>query len=324
MLSKFEKNVLEAADNFAGASISEIASRASISSHRFRYYFRKLRESGHILKLRPLIDISKIGLIEGLLYFSLSGSSAAKKKKFISKLQKFDYIRSIKETGGGYRYCCCIAAKNIYEINKAVKDISSMSEGLINRSNFCLKTSSWEWKRKYLSEKLSSKESYLIYSAPLEDQSLEQFLKISKDLLSALSSNYEITLSDLSRKLKTPISTLEYQKKQLIETRIIKGFRYDIDLNKIGYQAASIHISSIGQNQQSEKNLIEFCQKNPWVLSLNQLIGSWNYVINVEVPSSSLLGEVNDGIYQAFSDSSLVINTIFTYQEILRERLSFI
>ena len=100
---------------------------------------------------------------------------------------------------------------------------------------------------------------------------------IDMNIIKKLSSNSRKSLVDIAYELKTTVRIVNYRIKQLVQNRIVTGFRIAIDYSKLGIQFYKLLIYLENPTEQEIKNLIHYFKNNKNLIHHVRVLGSCGF-----------------------------------------------
>jgi len=319
-LSELDRDILYQLDFNAQATSAELSELLGVESRKISYRRKKLKSDGVIHGVSPFVDIPLLGYLEGYFYFSLSSSKKFAKRSFIQWLVERPEVVWIYECGGEFRYSICISAPELGDLKKVIDEIRSKAGKNLYKHAFGIRFNYRKFNRAWLSTKRQSRK-VLEYSASA--MPAEQLKRLNLELLSLLSAESDLSLKKLSDKLDLPVSTIDYQKGLLQEAGVIKSWNTRITYSEVGIRIVRIHLKTIGLTDRETGELNQLAESSPWITSIQEWVGNWDYLISVEVPTLRELGVVSDSIYDALEGSIYDMTSVFVQKVVKSHKYSF-
>ena len=124
-----------------------------------------------------------------------------------------------------------------------------------------------------------------------------------------------MNIVDLAEKTDMSLDSTRYKVKKLIEKGIIYGAWLDINPEKLGLNFYKVLLKLKNLNKASEKNMLDFLNKNKYVIRANNVFGSWDYFIDLEINKEDFREFINT-FTKEFSDYIHEYETLIVYEEI--------
>lgn len=141
------------------------------------------------------------------------------------------------------------------------------------------------------------------YHAPLIYGEQYKFDKYDKLLLKELDSDARKSFAELAGKVKLSRDAIRNRIKKLIDNKVILAFKPILNPPKMGYSTINyVFISLYNPSEEQEKRLINFLQDHKNVTYVAELIGKWDYIIDVMAGNPGEFDKVLKEIRQKFPD----------------------
>jgi Lrp/AsnC family transcriptional regulator len=263
------------------ASLSYRALARKIGSNKdvIRYKISKF-ESNHLIShYMTHINIHKLGLVNYGLFISTKNMDNDLEKQFIDEIKDVSNVTYFAKTIGNYDFVFGILAKDPIELSNIIKKLFKDYSKYIFNKDIAIREYLEHFPKKYFMDKINP---YSIFSfgGNLENIKLT-FL--DKMILSNISSDARISISDLAKRLKKPASTVSSRIKKLQKLQIVGRSFAEINSKKFGYNKYNIHIKLKEYGLKTEKRLHEFCEFHPNIVHYIKVLGKWDYEIGLEV-----------------------------------------
>jgi DNA-binding Lrp family transcriptional regulator len=100
----------------------------------------------------------------------------------------------------------------------------------------------------------------------------------------------------MARTLAMPLMTFQYRIEKLERLGIIKGVRYQILADALGYKQFRCFITANLPLETTRNQLYEWAKKHPHIIAMMYGVGSWHYELRIEAPdqiaAERLVGEL--------------------------------
>lgn len=197
---------------------------------------------------------------------------------------------------GAWDFGITLLAKSAMEFDGLMKDfLGKFSENILYKSVFLL-VNAEHFIRGSKETKVLEFEEY--------DEKID-LDDVDRKILSILSTNARMPYIEIAKNAKIGLDVVRYRMKKLIETKILKGFRVWLDLNKAERHLYKILVSLQNISPEKEKILLDYCKNNRNVTFILKLVGNWDMKIEFIVKNN-----------KEFHDKVIEIRNKF--QEIIR------
>lgn len=301
-----------AAENARG-KIKDFAQEVRRSPQRIKYTLKNLLREGILYNPYCIFDYSYFGLILFKVYFKGGYISERDKTEIIKKLSENNYIVAMYELNGEFDLCIDIESPNPSRFNKELRKVCNLIPSL-NNFKMILNLVTHIYPRSYL-----LKDSPLSRGLEQEiiiggDREVEVFTENEMRILKNLLNNPLLRVSHLARLSGMNIKTAALVIKTLKRRKVIKGFKYVIDTNKMGIYKIRLFLTLHNISQERENQMLEYFLKVPEVVQVNKTIGDWSMEVDVESSDKTRIKHIISQLREEFKDMIAYFNMIEFYQ----------
>jgi DNA-binding Lrp family transcriptional regulator len=118
-----------------------------------------------------------------------------------------------------------------------------------------------------------------------------------RKLLAHLQEHPLASLSQISRSLGIPTTTLAYRFKNLTHKRVILGFFYSHDERGYGYESYLLLVSVVGLGSKTAEHFRHFASQHPRILMFTACTGRWDFEFEVVVSDVRELQAIVDELH---------------------------
>lgn len=305
--NKHTQTILHTLETNPKATTRDIAFITQLRKHAVRHILQTLEQEKQIRRI-PLIDVYPLGYQHYGCYFSIAAQQQENKTAFISALTASHHTVSLAEVGGDFHYTVVIIAKNPRDVIHFFHEYTEKFGEIFLALTITTRIFYTQFNHKYL----SSPEN--LYEATIGNVSHTEMLDgIDHHILLTLTKN-QLSLSDLAKELKTPLSTIKYRIQKLEEKNIISGYVYDINLTDLPMQKYALLIQVNEINAKIGTDLCLFSQKHPNICHFLQCIGPWNFEIGTEVSHPEDITAITQSLYKQFGTKITSIKTVSVHK----------
>ena len=310
-LSEKESVVLASCDLRADAPLSLLRKETGLREHTIRYALRNLMNRG-VIKPVPLINTYQLGYANYNFYFSIGSQKRAVKLALLKTLLQMPAVSWFAEFGGDYQYGMTISASTPTKAVQLIQEISREYQGVIFEKSFSIQFSVTLYSRRYLSGKKFSFTSLTLNS----NQEVVKVDELDKTILQGMTSHGDMSHRQLALKLKMPLSTLELRVKKLTESGVIAGYAYAVNPTKYGLRVFNLLIFAKGISAPLHKALHQFCKEHAHVIYLIECLGSWDYVLGVEIEQAEEVTTIVQDLYDQLGNYINHIRLLSKFRDI--------
>lgn len=285
-LSEREKSVLATVELAADMPTGFIAREVGGKPSQAGYILQKLQDE-KIITPTIFVDMYQLGFSDYVLYFSSTSSTP------MAWLLKHPNVTWVSELSGTYQYGVAMFARHVHEFVSFLDELSNLFGDTIIQKSVRLTKTFTRFNRKYLDPK-----------APIQSLSFgltstsHELTALDDQLLSTLSLNGSLSLREITRQLRVPLSTTHQRFQRLQEKKIIVGSIYSVDAPRFGATLFNVLVYAKGMRETLRKDLYAWSEKHPNVIHFVECVGEWDFEIGVEVlgpeHSTAIVQELNE------------------------------
>ncbi len=273
--SKNKKALFELSRNSTITS-KELGRRLRTSQQSANYLIHSLEERGVIGGYTTLLDTSRFGLINFVVFFRLKSFSKENAEKILNYLFKSKDVTRI-ERFTMWDFQVFFAAENISHFNKSLKSFLGSFGNNISRSVVLPVIVKHVFDKKYLiSTNISS--DNIIFG----DREIIKLTPTELKVCDMLRKNARKGYSDMSKEASIDIKTVSQTRKRLEKNEIIKGYSLLIDYSASSIERGLIFVKMKEHDIKSDKRFTSFCRGHENIVALTKVIGEWDALVEVE------------------------------------------
>ena len=284
----------------ARTKINKLALKLKKSPQRVKYTLKLLNKE---ILVHPhcIFDYSYFGLILFRVYFKGGYISEQDKLKILEQLRENQYIVSMYELSGEFDLVIELIAPNPSRVNKELKNLSELIPTL-KHYKLILNIVTHLYPKTYLfqhPEHFPELEKQLIIGgdrSPLAFTNHE--LLIMKSLLEAP----KIRLTALASRSGMNIKTAALILKSLQSRRIIKGFKYTINRDKLDVEKVRLFLNIHNTSKEREEELMDFFLNTKEAIQVNKTVGDWDMEVDLESLDKTRIKLIINQLRERFKD----------------------
>ena len=123
-----------------------------------------------------------------------------------------------------------------------------------------------------------------------------------------------LRFSTLAKRTGVSMQTARSVFNQLQKKKIIRGFKYLVNTNKLGIQKFRLFLRLHNISQEKEKELTDYLFKTPEVVQLHKTVGDWDLEIDIESFDKARIRYIIVEMREAYSSIIQSFNSIEYYQ----------
>jgi len=311
-MAKFDRELVFLCSENARTKMRYMSNMLKKSPQRLKYSLKTLEKEGIIKNAHCIFDYSYLGIMLFRVYFKGGYIGEKDKAEIIKKLIDNPYIVSIYELSGEFDLALELGAPNPSRFNKELKKIANLVPTL-NNYKILLNVVTHLYPRYYLLEG-SSEITYLEGEKIIGgDRAIENFNKNEFNIMKNLMINPKIRLTTLAKQSRLNIKTAISILKNLQNKKIIKGFKYVLDTNKLGVNKFRLFLKLHNISGEKEDALMDFMLKAREIVLVNKTVGDWDLEVDIESVDKIRIRYLITQIRENFKDLIETFNIIEFY-----------
>ncbi len=312
-LDTLDKKLLAELDNNARQSNSKIAKKLRIAKSVVNYRVRNLEKSGVILGYYTVINSYMLGYSSYRIYLKLKYTSPKKEAEIIDYLVGLAQTRWVGVIKGRFNIGVVFLVKTQEELVGIWDKFNERYHEHIYEPQICISYGLERYRlpfaKRYLKERGKTDAVQLGIRV--------EMTKTDTALLHLISGNARISLIELSEKLNLSPATVQYHLKQMINKKIVLGFRPILNMEKLGYTLYKIDFNI--KNTSDYQKIRAFAHEHEDIFCLIKTIGWADAELEVYAQSTQRFYEILDEIRTRF-DGVIRDHNFFMYSKIIKFR----
>ena len=265
-----DRKILYQLDLNCRQSNSQIGKKVGLGRNVVAYRINKMQDEGIIDYFWTVIDTFKLGYNVFRLYLKIQDISKEKKQSLIEELKEYKNMWSLSSSAGSHDIGCVIWINDCYDFYHFLERIFNKYGKYISKKTISVYIQADEYEKTYLLSNKIKNIKRKKFSINCKSKKIK-IDKLDYEILEILSLNARIPLIDIAKKLDTSSQTVNYRIDNLQKLGIIKGFRVEIDITKLGLQYFDIRVDL--QDYSFRKKIIDYLTSNPYFKCLNTAVG---------------------------------------------------
>ena len=291
-----DRKILYELDKNARQSLKQIGRTVRLSPEVVFHRIRNLEKEGIIEYYYTTIDPSKFGYKAFRVYVKAQDLTLEKEKEIFDWLVQNKKTWWVLRVEGKWDIDFFLWVKDDYEFEQEWLKFSQRFRKYIDEKLIQIYTHLHHFHRPYLIGKKNDEEKEeVIFS-----NQREQVDTIDLQILSLLSTNARMKITEMSKKIPLTPKNIAQRIKGLQKKNIILSFRVKINLEKIGYRYYKIEVDL--NNYARLRQLYQFAKLHPNITYINQVIGLADFDADIEVPSEEEFDKVITQIKKEFGE----------------------
>lgn len=277
------------------ASSEEVARTTGLHPMKVRRVRDSLIERGFI-SILPVIDVYPLGFVHHGIMFSIGATSQSARQKFLNALLRSDQIAYLAELGSAHQYYTTIVERDINSVMLFL-DKMAVSFGSVIKSkavNITVRLS--EVPIKFSNEKPSTQQ-VLEWGVTNQKYEIEE---VDHEILKSICKNPHLSQAAHSKMLNISPMTYSYRLERLRKNGVLKGFKTNLNTDKIGMMTFNLLISLKGLSKEWRSAMFKFGRNHPKITCVCENFGEWDYELYVVVEMLREVSEIMSEVEQMF------------------------
>lgn len=295
-----DRKILYELDLDCRQSNSQIGKKVGLKRDVVSYRINKMQEKGIIKNYWAGIDTFKLGYNVFRIYINFQYVNAEIKKEIIQYFTDYHNSWAVISVKSEIDLAVIIWVRNIFEFYQFWEKTLDKYEDYFAKFSISIYIQGDVYKKSFLLSETEHKSNQELYSV----KSTGKFIKIDEldyKLLNELSVNARIPLIELSEKFGNSSQNINYRIKNLMKLGVIKAFRVDLDLSKIGLQRFKVDFYL--KDHKMKKPIYDHLRNKPYLEYMNLSIGWADLGPEFVVKDFNELIQIIDEINTKFSGS---------------------
>ena len=290
-----EFRLLYEMDSNCRKPFSAIGKKIRMSQQLISYKVKSMAKEGIIKGNYPLIDYSRFGYLDFMVFFRANYVSEKNFAELIERMKKHDSITQLIECDGKYDILATFAAKNPSAFNKTLRKLIVEDPELKNCMILPMVVEH-HFLRNYLVRKIGDED--VVVGGDREEIQIDNTnMKIIKPLVGGRKGVMEIAEASKITP-KTIISRLKWME----EKGIIKQYRLLLNLRPEGILSNILLLRYLNVSVEKEEEFKNFCKSNPNIIEFIKTFGEWDIILNVETTGMAEFRKLFLEIREKFED----------------------
>ena len=295
-----DKKILFELDRDSRQSLSQIGKKVGVAKSIVSYRINRLQKLGIIKSYYTVVDLYKLGFIAPRLHFVYQYVTPEVEKKIIDYFTNNKYTFIIVSTYGPFDLSVLFGLRDIRKLYAIWQEIQSKFGYYFEKQSLSFYLNEIHLPLTYLLDenKREKTQNYLNLSSSEEIIELDE---IELKILNKLSSNSQMPLTDIGKELKLTARQVSYRIKKLIQSRIIEGFRIEVDIHKLGYEDYKVYIFLKEFNMRNK--IIDYIIQNPHLICIDTSTGESHLELEFHFPNIDHLHKTLQDIQEKFPNA---------------------
>jgi DNA-binding Lrp family transcriptional regulator len=265
-----DRKILYELDLNCRQSNAQIGKKVGLKRDVVGYRIKKLEDEGIIKNYWTLIDTFKLGYDVFRIYLNFQYVSSDLKNKIIKYFVDYPNSWVVVSEKSEIDLDVVVWVKDIFEFYQFWEKTLDKYEDYFSKHAISIYIQGIVYKKSYLLSDNNIKHNREIDRLTCGGKSII-IDNLDYNLLNELAVNARAPLIELAEKLGCSSQSVNYRIKNLIKSGVIKAFRVDIDLSKLGLKRFKIDIYL--KDHKLKKPVLDYLKNKPYLEFMNLAIG---------------------------------------------------
>jgi len=292
-----DRKILYELDLNCRQSNVQIGKKVGLGRDVVGYRINRMKDEGIIKYFWTVIDTFRLGYNVFRVYLNFQDISLDEKKELIQNFVDYKNSWAVSSIAGPIDFSAVIWVDNIYEFNHFLDGILDKFGRYLSKKIISVYVQADEYEKTYLipsTGKINDRKKFTIHCG----EKKVNIDEIDYKILDTMSVNARIPLIDLAAMLNTSSQTVNYHIQKLISSGVIKGFRVEIDVSKLGLQYFDVRINLTDHSY--KRKIIKYLSCNPSFKCINTAFGYADLEIELILENIDKLVQLMDDLNEKF------------------------
>jgi Lrp/AsnC family leucine-responsive transcriptional regulator len=305
-----DRKILVELDRDARQNDSEIAKKVGLSKQVTNYRIQKLLERGIVTNFYTAVDVGSLGLKSFYIFLQLQKINKENEKLLLKRLDALDYVGWLVAGTGRWDVVLLVYADSINSFDTRLSEVINICGENLHEYTFTTLLRAEHISYKFLADRKEAKA--VKQTEPSKVVSLEA---PDKAILSALSQDARMPVTEIAKKCVLPAHVVNYRLKNLVKQKVIEGFKPKINVGKLGYQWHLLLIQFQQVSAERKKEFLRFCQQYKKIYYVTNTVGQYNLMLDVHVKDTEEFKDVLLDLKDRFSDIIKLYESMILFEE---------
>lgn len=296
ILDKIDRKLLYLLDVNARQSNIQLGKKLRISKDSVKYRIERLMRRGVITGFYTEMDAYKIGYFAFRMLIRLQNLTIEKEKGIINHLISDSRVAWVYNTEGDWDLLFGVWAKNIFEFYAYQEEFFTKYGNYIENKMVSIYHRMYQFKKDYIVGN-ERKIKRLQFMGGDKKTKIDD---TDKKILVQLINNARTPLYEIAGKIGVSAKVVAYRVKKMIKAGIILNFRPMLDLGKLGLSWYKVHLYLKNIDAKVKKNLFSYTASLPNVVYIDEMIGGYDFEIDVDLESHEKLRDFVENLRKKF------------------------
>ena len=306
-----DKKILYHLDENARYSLAQIGRNVGLSKNGVRYRMENLEESGVIKHYYAVVDVYKLGYIVIKCHYAFQFTNPGVEKDIIQFFVENPHTVVVASARGTYDLAVILLVKDIREFYGLFLETQEKFGYYFKEKTLAFFIHEKRYRPSFLLQDTGEPpdRAVTMTTGGGERQNVDD---LDHELLRTISNNARIPLTEIADAFDRSSSFVKYRLKNLMKSGVIRGFRIDLDVKKLGYQVFRVHLYLKQYNLRSD--IIQYVEQNPHLVFIDTYAGDADLDLQFYFEDMDHFYEAMQDVMEAFPEAI----SFYKYYSIMR------
>jgi Lrp/AsnC family leucine-responsive transcriptional regulator len=270
-------------------SYSQIARKVGLSKNVLVYRINRLKEKEIIKSYYTVIDAYKLGYIGTRFHFVFQYTTPEIKKEIIYYFIKNQHTALVASVQGYFDLSVLMWVRNVNDFYQCWQNMQNKYGYYFQEQTFTFFLKEKHFRPSYLLLDQYNSSDRLITEETGGGKPVD-YDDFDFNILKLISSKARMPLIEIAEKLNSSVPKIKNRIKNLIKKDIIKGFRAEINLIKIGYNSFKVYIFL--KEFKLRNQIINYIKMNPYLTCIDTTTGESHLELEFHLKTLGQLHEI--------------------------------
>ncbi len=265
-----DRKILYELDLNCRQSNSQIGKKVGLNRDVVAYRIKKLQDEGIITNFYTEIDTFRLGYNVFRIYINFQYVTSEIKEKIIKYFVDYKNSWVVATIKSEIDLDVVIWVKDVFEFYQFWEKTLDLYEDYFAKYALSIYIQARVYKKSYLLENNFDKLDRELFKMGCGGEPVK-IDELDYNLLNELATNARMPLVELAEKFKCSSQSVNYRIKNLLNSGVIRGFRLNVDLSKLGLKSYKVDIYL--KDHKLKKPILSYLQEKSYLEFMNLAIG---------------------------------------------------
>jgi len=295
-----DRKILYELDINSRQTLTQIGKKVGLPKTVVAYRIKRLQERGIIKNFYTVIDVYKLGFIMMRFHYRYQYTTPELEREIIDYFINKPNSTLVASTQGMFNLKVVKIIKEINEFYNIWQDSQKKYGHYFQDKTSALFIDEMYYAPSYLLANHDDRERRKKITLVGREKQV-QIDDVDFKILKLISVNARMPITDIAGQLKYSTRTINYKLKKLIKSGVIKGFRTDIEVTKLGYSIFRVNIFLRDYNERNK--IIKYIRDNPNLVFIDTYTGDADLELEFYLENISQLYIIMQNIISDFPNA---------------------